>query len=223
MKFQTKATALAIKSIGEDGIIEGYGSTFGNKDLGDDIVCKGAFVDTIAQRGPRGIKMLYEHNTSQPIGVWEELREDDTGLWVRGRLLIDTVEKAREAYALMKAGVIDALSIGYSVVNARKDHTQGARLLETLDLREISAVIFPMNEAARLTAVKHGELPTEREFEAWLTQDAGLSRSQARTIIRDGFKALTTAKPGAGDGEKPEGGTGELARMLAELNNQIRS
>lgn len=178
-----------------DGTFEGYGSTFGVLDQGGDIVVKGAYAKTLADRGARSIKLLWDHQPSQPIGVWDEMREDDTGLWCRGRLLLD-LPKGREVYTLMKAGAIDGLSIGYRVINAARDASNGARLLEEIDLREVSVVTFPMNETSLVSAVK-GDMPTEREFERWLMQDAGFSRSQARTIITDGFKGLA-AKPGAG-------------------------
>lgn len=196
MAVLTKTSAVAIKTVSDGGLFEGYGSVFGNVDLGGDVCVKGCYARTIAERGARGIKMLHEHNPACPIGVWEEIKEDDRGLYCRGRLLVDALEKAREVYALMKEGVLEGLSIGYRVVKSSYG-AKGERLLEDLDLREISAVMFAMNEAAVVTAVKVGRLPTEREFEAWLTQDAGLTRSQARTIIARGFKALKTM-PGAG-------------------------
>lgn len=197
MSLHKKSLALAIKQVGEAGVFEGYGSTFDVLDQGGDIVVRGAYAKTLEHRGARGIKLLYEHNPSEPIGVWEDLREDDVGLYCRGRLLIEDLPKAREVHALMRAGAVDGLSIGYRVVDSARDTQQGARLLQEVDLREISVVTFPMNETSRIASVK-GEIPTEREFERWLTQDAGFSRSQARTIITSGFKALPHAKPGAG-------------------------
>lgn len=182
--------------LAEAGVFEGYGSNFGVLDLGNDVVQPGAYTRTLQERGPRGIKLLWQHDSCQPIGTWLEMREDAVGLWCKGQLLIEDVPKAREVYALMKAGAVDGLSIGYQVVNSARDASNGARLLEEVDLREVSLVTFPMNEASRITSVKGG-IPTEREFERWLTQDAGFSRSQARQIITSGFKALT-AKPGAG-------------------------
>ncbi len=197
MKQLTKASGQGFKAVGDAGTFEGYASTFGTLDLGGDIVVKGAYAKTLAARTARGIKLLFDHNPSQPIGVWEDLREDDTGLFGRGRLLLE-VPKAAEIYTLMRAGAVDGLSIGYRVVNSARDAANGARLLQEIDLREISVVTFPMNETSLIVGVK-GDLPTEREFERWLTQDAGFSRSQARTIITGGFKALQAAKPGAGD------------------------
>lgn len=211
-KASPKTAFKFLEGEGQAGTFEGYGSTFDVLDQGGDIVVKGAYAKTLADRGPRGIKMLFDHNPSCPIGLWEEMREDDVGLYCKGRLLLD-LEKAREVHTLMKAGVIDGLSIGYRVVNSARDTAQGARLLQEVDLREISVVTFPMNETSLIASVK-GDLPTEREFERWLTQDAGFSRSHARAIITSGFKSLLTAKPGAGE----EGSTGELTEFLQSLD-----
>lgn len=205
MKQSTKSQAMAIKTVGEAGVFEGYASTFDVIDQGGDIVVKGAYQRTLQDRGAKGIKLLNEHCPSEPIGIWEELHEDDVGLFARGRLLIDVVPKARERYELMKAGVVDGLSIGYRVITSARDTSQGARLLQEVDLREISVVTFPMNETSLITSVK-GELPTEREFERWLMQDAGFTRSQARMIITTGFKSLPNVKPGADDGRESSGG-----------------
>ena len=185
------------------GVFEGYGSTFGNIDAGDDVMQRGCFAEAVQRRGARGIKLFYQHDPSEPIGVWEDVHEDDHGLYCRGRLLIDAVAKAREVYALMKAGALDGLSIGFRAISATRN-AAGVRTVEKCDLREVSIVTFPMNEAAKIRSVK-GEVPTEREFEQWLTQDAGFTRSQARQIISGGYKSLQRAMPGAGDGDASRG------------------
>ncbi len=213
--------ATQLKFSGDAGTFEGYASTFDVIDQGGDIVVKGAYAKTLTERGARGIKLLFDHNPSQPIGMWEELREDDVGLYARGRLLLD-VPKAAEVYTLMRAGAVDGLSIGYRVVNSARDTTQGARLLQEVDLREISVVTFPMNETSLIAWVK-GTLPTEREMERWLTQDAGFSRSQARTIIQSGFKSLQAATPGAGDEGSASAGATVWSALSAQLQGLITS
>ena len=94
--------------------------------------------------------MLWQHDPAQPIGIWDEVREDGRGLYVKGRLL-DSVEKGREAAALIEAGAIDGLSIGYRTVKATKN-TKGQRLLTELELWEVSLVTFPMLPSARVGA-----------------------------------------------------------------------
>ncbi len=133
-------------------VIEGYASLFGNRDRGGDIVAKGAYAASLkrlTQEG-RGVKMLWQHDPAQPIGVWDEVREDARGLYVKGRLL-ESVARAREAAALVAAGAIDGLSIGYRTVCAAKTN-KGRRLLQELELWEVSLVTFPMLPSARVGA-----------------------------------------------------------------------
>lgn len=196
--------ALELKSLDDAGIFTGYASVFGNEDQGGDIVARGAFAKSLAQRGPRGIKMLYEHDPCQPIGVWDEFTEDDRGLFGKGRLLLD-LQKGREVHALMKASALDGLSIGYRVTRATQDRAKPhLRVLEEVDLREVSAVMFPMNEEAVIETVKSIDAPLDsdfvRQFERWLMQDAGFSRSKARHII-GGYKSLITTTQDAGHDE----------------------
>ena len=152
----------------EDGqVISGYASLFGTADRGGDIVQKGAYgasLERLSKEG-RQVKMLWQHDPAQPIGLWEEVREDDRGLWVKGRLL-DDVAKGREAAALIAAGAIDGLSIGYRTKKASKT-AQGQRLLMELELWEVSLVTFPMLPSARLTAKEDALLPL-REAAAYL-------------------------------------------------------
>jgi HK97 family phage prohead protease len=94
--------------------------------------------------------MLWQHDQGQPIGVWDEVVEDTHGLRVSGRLLTD-VAKGREAAALMSAGAVDGLSIGYRTLRAEKQ-TGGGRKLYELELWEVSLVTFPMLPVARVSA-----------------------------------------------------------------------
>jgi HK97 family phage prohead protease len=131
--------------------ISGYASLFGAVDQGGDVVEAGAYgasLKGIAAAG-RSVKMLWQHDPTQPIGVWDEVREDGKGLFVKGRIL-DTVAKGREAIALIEAGAIDGLSIGYRTVKSTKN-TKGQRLLSELELWEVSLVTFPMLPSARVS------------------------------------------------------------------------
>lgn len=135
-------------SVTDDMVIEGYASLFGTADRGNDTVAKGAYASSLASG--RVVKMLWQHDPAQPIGVWAEMREDDRGLYVKGRLL-DGVARAKEAAALIRAGAIDGLSIGYRTVRATKNDG-GGRLLTELELWEVSLVTFPMLPSARVAA-----------------------------------------------------------------------
>jgi HK97 family phage prohead protease len=135
------------------GQFEGYASLFGLPDLGKDVVEPGAFARSLARRGPSGIRLLWQHDPGQPIGRWLLLREDERGLFVRGRPS-DGVARARETLALMREGAIDGLSIGFRTVKARTDPRTGHRRLHEIDLWEISIVTFPLLPQARVSAVK---------------------------------------------------------------------
>lgn len=136
-----------------DGVtVEGYASLFGAPDQGNDVVMAGAYAAALARLAADGrrVKMLWQHDPAQPIGVWDEVREDARGLWVKGRVL-DTVVQGREAAALVAAGAIDGLSIGYRTLRAEKND-KGQRLLKELELWEVSLVTFPMLTSARVQA-----------------------------------------------------------------------
>ena len=121
--------------------------------MGHDIVLPGAFRESLDMRGPTGIKMLFQHNPNEPIGVWDQLTEDARGLYVRGRLMLD-VARAREVLSLMRAGALDGLSIGFRAIGGRRDAKSGIRRLAKVDLWEISVVTFPLLPDARIAYVK---------------------------------------------------------------------
>jgi HK97 family phage prohead protease len=139
--------------IDADGTLEGYASVFGEVDQARDMVMPGAFAATLRMRGVRRVPMLFQHDPAEPVGIWLELREDFRGLYARGRLIPD-VTRARELYALLKAGAIDGLSIGFRTVKGRVDPKTRVRKLDALDLWEISIVTFPLASGARVRAVK---------------------------------------------------------------------
>ncbi len=139
--------------------IEGYASLFGAVDQSGDVVEPGAYSASLerAGRAGRGIKMLWQHDPREPIGVWDSVEEDEKGLRVKGRLL-DSVARGREAAALIAAGAIDGLSIGYRTRRATKT-ASGQRVLQEVELWEVSLVTFPMLPQARLG--EKGETPDD--------------------------------------------------------------
>jgi len=181
-----------LKAYGEDdemkGEFTGYASVFGNVDLGGDIVERGAFQKSLRRKGYRKVKMLYQHDTKQPIGVFDMIKEDENGLFVKGRLAMQT-QKGKEVFELMKMGAIDGLSVGYRVdaKGYAYDDKRKKRRLKEVDLMEISAVTFPMNPKANLVSVKSDR--TIREWETFLREEGGLSRSESKM----GANALTKA------------------------------
>ncbi len=130
--------------------IEGYASRFGKADLNDDVVARGAFRQSLQRSGPGGVRMLYQHQPKAVIGRWDEVFEDAGGLFVRGRVL-EAGPEARMVAALLKAGALDGLSIGFRTVKSRKEGR--LRVLTQGDLWEVSVVTFPMLTTARITRV----------------------------------------------------------------------
>lgn len=198
--MQTKRMCfIAEMKASEEGLIEGYGSVFGDLDSYYDVVKKGAFKRTLreAKAAGRMPAMLWQHNPDQPIGVWTEMLEDDRGLIVKGRLA-DT-QLGREAHTLMKMGALSGLSIGYRTVRYSMDSETGVRTLEDVDLFEVSPVTFPALDTARLSAVKSAEeIKTEREFEEFL-RDAGFSRTVAKAMVAGGYKAAFPQRDAEGE------------------------
>lgn len=196
-EIEHKFVRMEIKAVdgAEEGVIEGYGSVFGNVDRGGDVVAAGAFADSLAEMGMP--LMLWQHDKREVIGAWTDAVEDERGLRMKGRLALGT-QKGREAYELLKMGAISGLSIGYGV---RADEVRGnVRYIKAADLYEVSIVSVPMNVQARIDAVKAAEM-SERDFERKLTQDAGFSRSVARALMSGGLEAVR-AKHDAGQDER---------------------
>jgi len=193
----------------QEGIIEGHASTFGNTDLTGDIILPGAFAASIKKKGTKGIKFLLDHNWEQRLGIFEEIKEDKKGLFVRGIINLEK-EMGRDAFSDAKIGSLDSFSIGFRIESHKRDTewdpTQEVRTLKKIDLWEASLVTFPANPKARIQRVKAlldaGDFPDVREFERWLTREAGYPRSVAIDIINHGYKhALATRDAGGGDDE----------------------
>ena len=200
---EQKRLSLPLVNLNEDGTFSGYASLFGKVDLGKDKVEKGAFRRSLQKRKITGIRMLFQHDPSEPIGTWDVIREDTKGLFVKGRIIQQSA-KGVEVLNLMRAGAIDGLSIGFRTEKSRTDRKSGVRSILEADLWEISIVTFPMLPQARVEQVKtqqrirsNSSLPSVRDFERWLTQDAGLTRSEARTVIGKGFATLAGKRDAA--------------------------
>ncbi|MFT4251045.1 MAG: HK97 family phage prohead protease [Caulobacter sp.] len=130
--------------------IEGYASLFWTRDLNDDVTAAGAFRESLENGGAGAIRMLHQHDEAEPVGAWDEAFEDARGLFVRGRIIAAT-PRGRLVAALVSAGALDGLSIGFRQVKARTDGR--LRVLSRVDLWEVSIVTFPMLPQARLKVV----------------------------------------------------------------------
>lgn len=207
MKREFRSVAFEVKAVAEAEYpmsFEGYGSVFDTVDSYADTIVKGAFKSTLKewkaqQKLP---KMLLQHGGGGmfaqnaddlvPIGKWDEMREDDHGLWMRGHLFDVGTDRIKATYAAMQAGELDGLSIGFRTRKSKMDEETGIRTLTDIQLFEVSLVTFPANDPARLTDVR-AELPEEREFEEWLRRDAGLTRGEAKRVVATCYRRLRDA------------------------------
>ena len=150
-----KPVAARLNRLGENQF-EGYASLFNTIDGAGDSVAPGAFASSLRKRGAGGIRMLYQHFAHAPIGVWDEIREDARGLYVRGTLVGD-VPQARDVAALLRAGALNGLSIGFRTVRAKRGAGAVKRSLLDLELWEISVVTFPLLAGSQVTAIGGNE------------------------------------------------------------------
>lgn len=182
---------------GTPGRFKGYGSTFGNVDLGNDKCAKGCFKRSLGEHTKAGTlpAMYWMHDLKEPIGDWLDVSEDEKGLKVEGQLWTGSQETecARKAMGILKGTSAKGLSIGYRTKRASYDQKTSVRTLEDVDLPEVSVVGYGMNPKAVVTNIKSlftdGSVPTVRELEE-LLRDAGFSSNQAKAFCADGYKAL---------------------------------
>jgi uncharacterized protein len=181
------APAAALSGLTSAGVFEGYASLFNIPDLGKDVIAPGAFAASLKSRGASGIRMLWQHEPAEPIGVWLQLVEDKRGLYVRGRLEL-AVARAREVYALIRERAVDGLSIGFRTQKSSRDPRTGIRRLERVDLWEISIVTFPMLPQARVGAVKTA-------YPCRLFDERGLRLRPSKSAAARGLLVRTPLSP----------------------------
>lgn len=182
----------------DEGVIEGYASYFGGEpDSVGDVVASGAFARSLTEHKAAGTAplMLWQHDPTEPIGVWTDIREDQNGLAVKGQLVLEA-EKGREAHALLKAGALNGLSIGFRARDA-ECRNGGGRLLQDLQLIEISLVSIPAAPRARVTSVKSAAM--------------GAAKERSQTM------AVETKTPA------PEAGKKSDAIQIAEFETRLKS
>ncbi len=186
IRVETKRASPVVMRSTLAGVIEGYACLFGVADSGGDIVQPGAFARSLAQRGAAGVKMLWQHNAAEPIGVWSAIVEDAKGLKVTGRLDL-SVARAREGLSLIRSGAVDGLSIGFRTRRASTSKATGLRRLFDIDLWEISVVTFPMQTGARIDAVKRVPARGDTGLQGALSR---LAAQQAAQRFQHGLQRL---------------------------------
>jgi len=214
----------------KSGTFEGYGAVFGNVDAYGDVIQKGAFKETLRDwnKSKKLPPMLVQHGgwmmtdmDALPVGVWEAMSEDDTGLHVQGRLINLDTERGKTIHGAMKEGALDGMSIGYRAkefaLGTKPDEPR--RTLKKIDLMEVSVVTFPANGKARVSSVKSSRdmsIEDFREIEATL-RTKGLSRSDAATAI-SGLKDWLQRDVAAPGTDPRDEGTAERLAALVRRN-----
>ncbi len=176
-----------VQTLDSKGSFEGYASLFNIIDMGRDIILPGAFQHCLSRESSAQIKMLWQHDVKCIIGHWVDIYEDRQGLYVKGQLNVK-IKAAQEALALMEAGEIDGLSIGFRPKQAKRDQQTGVRTLSQIDLVEISIVTFPMMPKARIKKLtkerkSYVEIPDESRLD-WLLRAKAFT-DQIRTSARN--------------------------------------
>lgn len=186
-----------IKAVEDDGVFDGFGSVFGNVDAYKEIVAPGAFTESLQawKSSGRLPPVLWQHRSGEPIGPYLDMVETPVGLHVKGQLLVNDVQRAKEARALMKAKAVNGLSIGFVTREDSYDKVSGIRTLKKVDLWEVSVVTFPANPAAQISSVKSAidAIETVRDAENFLRDVGRLSSTQAAAFISR-FKSLSSQR-----------------------------
>lgn len=171
----------------ETGTFTCYGNVKGNIDHARDRTLDGAYMKSIERHMKNGTmpKMFWMHNPYElPVGKWIEMREDEKGLFLRGK--ISDTAMGRDIYTLMKDGAIDSFSIGYIEVESRWNTEKQCNDLIELDIKEISIVTFACNEESLLQDIKHrideGETVTKADLRVILKSTGLLSKRQIENV-----------------------------------------
>ena len=169
---------------GNTGEFQGYASVFNGVDAVKDTIVKGAYTKTLGQK--RAPSMFVNHDSWQvPVGDWVKLEEDDNGLLVKGKIDLNHKE-GPTVYSALKRGAMDALSIGFRIpAGGAEEKEDGTRIISEIDLKEISIVNFPADDAARISIVK-SEINTIndlKEAEMFLRDSGVFSKSAAMAFV----------------------------------------
>ena len=229
---EIKAAAFKLTDLDFEGrTFEGYAAFFNNVDAYGDIIHPGAFVKTLVERGQK-VKLLWQHDTAEPIGRPLELREDGSGLFIKA--IISDTARGRDALALLQDNAINEMSIGYDAIRGGVDYTKVGedtlRNLRELRLWEVSLVSFPANEMAQVTALKENEAAS-RDKAAGADMDEttekpdadGIQDADVETTDDDGVAEAEKAGPiiSAKGAAQIGGAFSALARALTDAGIEV--
>lgn len=218
--------AFEVKAIDDldDGFFrfEGLASTFGNIDLVDDIVVRGAFKESLETKTPI---ILWQHDSHNPLGMPEEIRETEEGLFLKAKLPKDDTLVAGRVIPQIKVGSIRSMSIGFRIIE-REFTDEGIRLLKKVDLLEVSLVTFPANTLARVSGFKNDETFynvedikafTKRDLEKALRESGAFSKDAAQFIVKN------FTEQGEPDGDEDNDFKSMLSSMSESMDNHLKA
>jgi HK97 family phage prohead protease len=185
MNQKTHDIGFEIKEVNKNGTFAGYGSVYSVIDQGDDVIEPGCFKDSLLEWQTKNAlpALLWQHDSCEPIGVYTAMREDTNGLYVEGKLALKT-QRGAEAYELLQMKAISGLSIGFMTREDSYDQKTGIRTIKKADLWECSLVTFPMNDQARIDAVKSIDQITDfKSASEYLRNACKCSRSEATALV----------------------------------------
>lgn len=147
--------------------IEAYGAFFGNVDSYGDVIKAGAFAGFLGSEDARRVKLCWQHNFDDVLGVIEEMHEDERGLAFKARISNTTL--GRDAATLIEDGALNEFSIGYATKEAEypsEEETRASgvvRYLTDVYLYEISLVTRAANPLATLTGSERKDEQENKE------------------------------------------------------------
>lgn len=206
MKRKVRNFHFDVKAVDDKGFFSGYASVYNVIDAYNERVAPGAFANSLRkwQSRDRLPPALWQHRPGEPVGPFTKMVEDTRGLYVEGQLLVDDVQRAREARALMAAKAVDGMSIGFNSIVEEWNKDDGVITLKEIDLWEVSIVTFPANQESLITEVRSmfsdGKTPSVKEVEEIL-RDAGFSRTQAKALVGHGYEGLLRDVEGRSEGK----------------------
>ena len=198
---------------------KGYASTFNGDDSYGDTILPGAYAKTIAEHGMP--KMFWGHDWDIPIGKWLSAVEDEKGLLVEGEFTPGN-SQADAVMAAMKHGTVNGLSIGFRLAEGDYERKKdGGRIIKNVTkLYEISVVNFPADEDARISEVRSeevDELKTIRDFENFLRDSGGFSKSVATSIVAKAKKLFADQR----ESDVDEKSATEILERLKKLEQSL--
>lgn len=206
-----------IKEVSQTGTFCGYGSVYGIIDQGDDIVEPGAFTASLAEWATKGRMpaLLWQHRAGEPVGAYTAMKEDAAGLYVEGKLALKT-QRGAEAYEFLQMKAVSGLSVGFMTREDTYDHKTNIRNIKRADLFEVSLVTFPMNDSARVSAVKCiDDIIDFKTAERFLRESGNYSRAEATALVAR-IKGLMQRDSAADTEAKVVAALGRRTEMLTQ-------